>query len=318
MKFFLSLRTTLFLVFLLASLLVIGTLIPQGLPWEKYQQIFSPKTLSLLKALGFTDIYRSYPFLIVSALLGFNILLCTFIRIGLPTKGMSLKKWGSYLIHLSLLIVIGGGIVTGSLGFKGYMEIGKGESSQVVISGERAFALPFSVKCEDFQIRYWPNGTPREFLSRLSFWKNGMLIEVRDLRVNHPIKFEGLTFYQSHYGEKVLGEFLLKKDGENLNLFLSSGEIKKLEDDLKIGLMKRLSGKALLVLFLPGRPPQAYWVKEGETLKVEKFTITFLGERSIMWTGIQVSHDPGSVLVFLGAFCFVMGLSLNFYGRTRK
>ncbi len=317
MKFFLSLTTTLLLVFLLASLLVIGTLIPQGLPWEKYQQIFLPKTLSLLKAFGFTDIYRSYPFLIILALLGFNILLCTFIRIGLPTKGMPLKKWGSYLIHLSLLIVIGGGIVTGSLGFKGYMEIEKGESSQVVISGERAFALPFSVKCEDFQIRYWPNGTPREFLSRLSFWKNGRLIEVRDLRVNHPIKFEGLTFYQSHYGEKVLGEFLLKKEGKNLNFLLSSGEIKNLEDDLRIGLMKRLPGKALLLLFLPGRPPQAYWMKERETFKFDEFTVTFLGERSIMWTGIQVSHDPGAVLVFLGAFCFVAGLSLNFYGRAR-
>jgi len=317
-RFFLSLKSTLLLVFLLVSLLVIGTLIPQGLPWEKYKQIFSPKTLSLLKALGFTDIYRSYPFLIVSALLGLNILLCTFIRIGLPKRGMPLKKWGTYLIHLSLLIVLGGGIVTGSFGFKGYMEIEKGESSRVLISGGRAFKLPFSVKCEDFQIRYWPNGTPREFLSRLSFWKNGKLIEVKELRVNHPIKFEGLSFYQSHYGERVLGEFLLKKDGKNFNFILSPGEVKKLEDDLKIGLMKHLPEKAFLVVFLPEKPPQAYWIKERESLKVDKFTLTFLGERSTMWTGIQVSHDPGAFLVFLGAFCFVVGLSLNFYGRTKR
>jgi len=317
-KFFLSLKTTLLLVFFLASLLVIGTLIPQGLPWEKYQEMFSPKTLSLLKVLGFFDIYRSYPFLILSGLLGLNVLLCTFLRIGLPKRGMSLKNWGTYLTHLSLLVVIAGAIVTGSLGFKGYMEILKGESSQVVISGERAFGLPFSVKCEDFQIKYWPNGTPREFLSRLSFWKNGNLLEVRDLKVNHPIRFEGLTFYQSHYGEKVLGEFLFKKDGKNLRLFLSTGEMKKVDDNLRVILMKRLQGKVLLGLFFPGKAPEAHWIKEGESLKVDDFIIAFLGERSYMWTGIQVSHDPGAVLVFLGAFCFMVGLGLNFYGRAKR
>ncbi|MBW1936796.1 MAG: cytochrome c biogenesis protein ResB [Deltaproteobacteria bacterium] len=47
---------------------------------------------------------------------------------------------------------------------------------------------------------FYPNGTPKEYRSDLSFLVEGKVAHRGVLLVNHPITFKGITFYQASYG----------------------------------------------------------------------------------------------------------------------
>ena len=109
-----------------------------------------------------------------------------------------------YLVHLSVLIILLGAITGSIFGFSGYVNIPEGGSidSIVVADGESHGHrdLGFAVRCEKFLVDYYDNGSPREYRSDLSFISGGKEALKGSLRVNHPITFMGITFYQSSYG----------------------------------------------------------------------------------------------------------------------
>ena len=81
------------------------------------------------------------------------------------------------------------------------MNLLKGQSGNVLTltdpSGTKN--LDFAVRLDDFQVKYYPNGTPQEFRSDLTFIKPGQDVKQAVCRVNDPVTFEALTFYQSSY-----------------------------------------------------------------------------------------------------------------------
>ena len=106
-----------------------------------------------------------------------------------------------FLTHLSVLVIFIGAI-TGSLaGFKGYVNINEGEmiSSLQTRKGENK-NLNFGVKCNSFQVDFYPNGAPKDYRSDLSVIRDGKEVLRKTIRVNDPLDYEGITFYQSSYG----------------------------------------------------------------------------------------------------------------------
>ncbi len=64
--------------------------------------------------------------------------------------------------------------------------------------GNTAVPLDFQVHLDRFQVLYYPGGTmPKEFRSDLTFLKDGKEVLKAICRVNEPVTFGGLTFYQS-------------------------------------------------------------------------------------------------------------------------
>lgn len=316
MRVFSSLKTTIFLLILIAVFCVSGTLIPQGLTLEEYRRLYGPETLRILKALDLLNVYHSWWFLSALGALALNIIACSITR--LPSlRGIKPSRVGVYIVHLSVLVIIAGGLITGVFGLKGYMKIREGESTAVVLSRDKAFLLPFSVRCEDFTVSYWPDGTPRDYVSRVSFLKDGRpLREGVRIRVNHPVRFEGLTFYQSSYGKEVSFTFEVAAAGWQKKLELIPGEVKPLGPSLRLGLMKHMGDLAFVVLF-EGNSPRGFWIREGEERKVGRVVVSLIGKEERTWTGLQVSHDPGAPVVFVGAGLFAFGLLVSLYGRRR-
>lgn len=314
MRFLYSVKTTVVLLILIAVFLVIGTLIPQGLSPEQYAKLYSPATIRVLRNLGFFDVYQSWWFLSLLSLLALNIILCSLKR--LSSLSLHPRRLGVYTCHLSLLLIIGGGLITGLYGFKGYMEIEEGKGSSLVFSRGGVFPLPFEVFCEEFRITYWPNGTPKEFVSFLVF-KEGERKQRTEVRVNHPVKYKGLTFYQASYGNRGEAELEVALSGRRERISLEPGRIIDL-GQVRLGLM-RLSlggqGRAFVVLFL--QEPKGFWLKEGQEVTVDGIQVHFIRAILREWTGLQVSYDPGAPVVFLGASFFVIGLFLTFYSRAK-
>lgn len=317
MKFLTSVRTTVVLLIVIAALAVVGTLIPQGLTQEQYARLYGPGTIKAFRVFGLFNVYQSWWFLGTLSLLALNVIFCSLRRLPFPCSHP--RRWGVYTVHVSLLVIIAGGLVTGLFGFKGYMEVEEGKASSLVLSRGRAFGLPFEVFCEDFRLTRWPDGTPKEYLSVLLF--RGPEGERRaEVRVNHPVKHRGLTFYQSSYGQKLEAELEVELYGERKKVVLEPGRVVDL-GGLKLGLMRLspdpLGGmRAFLVLFLD--QPRGFWLGEGEGMAMEDVRLRLARVMEREWTGLQVSHDPGAPVVFVGAGLFVAGLIITFSGRARR
>ena len=64
--------------------------------------------------------------------------------------------------------------------------------------------LGFEVRCEKFNVDFYPTGAPKEFRSILTILENGQPVPgYKDVKVivNQPLSYKGITFYQSSYGQ---------------------------------------------------------------------------------------------------------------------
>jgi cytochrome c biogenesis protein len=79
--FFCSLKLTMFLLISLATISIIGTIIPQGTIPPEYLATISPAKTQLYKALGFFDMYHSWWFILLLYLLTMNLVACSIKRL---------------------------------------------------------------------------------------------------------------------------------------------------------------------------------------------------------------------------------------------
>ncbi len=84
-----SLRLTLVLFLLLAAASVIGTLVPQNLPYEEYLRMYGSVAARLLDLMGMTDLFHSWWFLGLLGALVVHITACSLKR--LPATWKALK-----------------------------------------------------------------------------------------------------------------------------------------------------------------------------------------------------------------------------------
>jgi cytochrome c biogenesis protein len=78
---FCSLKLTMFLLIFLATISIIGTVIPQGPPAPEYVAQITPAKLKLYQGLGFFDMYHSWWFILSLYLLSVNLVACSLKRL---------------------------------------------------------------------------------------------------------------------------------------------------------------------------------------------------------------------------------------------
>lgn len=118
------------------------------------------------------------------------------------------EKWrwtrlGAYVVHISILLLLVGSMMGSLYGFEGFISIPEGESrDQIRLRGSNALhTLDFAIRCDDFNVSFYPDGRPNEFRSELSILENGEPIHRQSIIVNAPLRFRGINVFQSSYGE---------------------------------------------------------------------------------------------------------------------
>jgi len=257
-----------------------------------------------------------------------------------------------YLVHLSVLFILTGAIIGSIFGFNGYVNIPEGEAidSITVTKGalESHKGLGFSVYCEKFHVDYYDNGTPKEYRSDLGFIVNGKEVLKGSLLVNHPIKFMGVTFYQSSYGTVPGDKIRIKiindeKGAEETMIEAELGKSAMLPDnkgeltisDIRDNFMN-LGPAALVVIKSPEGEATSIWLfKDRDTIMksysdmfelspkfnpsvYKPFTFSIDDIGSVPYTGLQVARDPGVQFVFIGFIMIIAGLVLTFFTSHRK
>ncbi|MBN2570031.1 MAG: cytochrome c biogenesis protein ResB [Deltaproteobacteria bacterium] len=239
------------------------------------------------------------------------------------------SRLGVIFIHLSVLFILAGGLIAALWGFDGTMRIVEGETSNLVYlsGGNRAMSLGFDVRCDNFTVDFYAGGVPKEYRSEITILERGQEQLSDSIRVNHPLQYRGLKFYQSGYGiaPKSYTQINVKNKKTDVETVLKMKVMEKHQipgSDIQLAIGEFKSdyqgqGPAVLgVLFERGKPHEMFWIfPEGaENVSVMgDFIFTLKDFKRYYYTGLRVAKNPGMPLVWEGFLLVLIGFILNLF-----
>jgi cytochrome c biogenesis protein len=243
-----------------------------------------------------------------------------------------------FLTHLSILIIFLGAATGSFFGYKAYVNILEGESiSQVETRAGKTQHLNFQVKCNTFHAEFYPSGMPMDYRSDLSIIQNGKEVIRKTIRVNDPLTFEGITFYQSSYGglpDQVAID-VVNKDGSLKGTvttpFGRKVDIPGVADKVEAADYQEHfhlpdgaeGGRAIGLNVYPakGEPLGVWLLVNHPTYDKQRGGNYYFRVRDLKlkkYTGLQVNRDPGEILVWLGSILLIAGIMIAFFLSHKK
>ena len=245
------------------------------------------------------------------------------------------SRLGVYITHLSLLIILIGGILGSLYGFRGHVSILEGETVDQIFLHIKDEEVPkpigFSVRCDDFNITYYDlpgrkEKHVKEYTSILTILENGKEVLTKSIQVNHPFHYKGLAFYQSNYGtvhDVTLGiQWKNKKEkatlkgpeGVTVPVPNSNNLIRVLQYAPQV---HNFGEGVQVVLFKPNQEPRPFWLLKAfpkfDEQRQDEFILTFEGDSPREYTGLSVTKDPGVWVVWIGCGLMILGLIVSFF-----
>ena len=261
----------------------------------------------------------------------------------LARKKMS-GLFGADFVHLGLLVILAGGIISGMTGTSNYMEFYEGQTLPVVNED-------FQIRLDDFETEFHENGSVKEWTSHVTVMKNEEEILSEKIEVNHPLSYKGYLFYQSGYNfdwqNPTVEIWAKKKDNPDYTgkILLRLGDKVELEgENLQITSLQFVpefiigeNGQVATRSQQPYNPAVEIegWQGEKQIFKgwifaqfpdfsrihsEEETNLTFElkgyegGEISIL----NAAKDPGANIIWLGCVFLMAGLGLAFYWPPRE
>ena len=112
-------------------------------------------------------------------------------------------RFGVYTVHLSVVLLLIGGLIGSLFGFEGFVNIPEGENINNIRIRNTGQIRPlgFDILCDDFDISFYNNGAPKEYRSSLTIIEHGKPVYKKDIIVNDPLRYKGVNIFQSSYGK---------------------------------------------------------------------------------------------------------------------
>jgi cytochrome c biogenesis protein len=213
---------------------------------------------------------------------------------------------------------------------------------------EKFATLPFKVRCDDFQVDYYPGGQrPKDYYSKLTVIDNGKETLHERIEVNTPLQYDGIWFYQSSFGDTGRGlqvhvRAVDLKTGAGHDLSFSGSEVLDVpgtgvriqmqrvfpdfaQDETGRPISRSNQPKnpvaAVQVLLPDGTSKLTYLFKHRPDLKTVAgllVDLTFADFSSVQYTGLQVVYDPGVWVIWAGCTLMVFGLWFAFFSSHRR
>jgi cytochrome c biogenesis protein len=114
-----------------------------------------------------------------------------------------LSRLGVYIVHMSVIFLLVGGLVGSFFGFEGFVNIPEGEATDTIrLRNTGALQrLDFTIRCDDFSLTLYESGAPKEYRSALTILENGKAVLEKEIIVNDPLRYHGINIFQSSYGK---------------------------------------------------------------------------------------------------------------------
>jgi len=293
------------------------------------------------------------------------------------------SRLGVYVTHVSIILIFTGALLGAFFGFKAFLNLPEGQASSVVYlrnepmwdrvmaafnlagsqvirseGGVPAMPLGYYVKCDSFDVDYYegpqgPTGMPSEYHSMLSvFSQNREKLFDKRIRVNDPLSYRGVTFYQSSYGvmPDTRGRVILSirpknssTNGETVAIELGgSVYVPSIQRTIRavgfapFGRRNPSTGEVMfyhtdndeyinptveLEVLKDNRPVYKTTVMKADRESFnqpEGYFISYVHYFGTRYTGLQVTKDPGVWVVYTGFIMLCIGPLIAFFGSHRK
>lgn len=252
--------------------------------------------------------------------------------------------FGADIVHLGLLTIIAGGIISGIGGFRRSLTFSEGSLLDV----PRA---EFKLRLEKFETEFYPNGAVKDWKSTLTVLEKDNPVLKKVVEVNHPLSYKGFVFYQSGYGwnwtNPSVEIWVKKKDDPS---FLKKTELKlrqrvRLEgEDIDVAVLQFIpdfvigeKGQITTRSLEPNNPAAfiegwqaeekifSGWIfarfPDFDRIHSEKETdlaFELKNFKAGQYSVIQASRDPGVNFIWVGCTLTMVGLFFAFYWPTRE
>ena len=242
-------------------------------------------------------------------------------------KGI-LGRVSPIIVHFSMVLILLGTILASTSGFVAQELVPESEVfyvQNVLNNNINTFVPHISGRVNDFWISYNEDKSIKQFYTDLSLIDaNGKELKRETIYVNHPLKYKGLTFYQTDWN--VLG--LRVKYNESLpyqipvlkqpNNIWVSWIPTKLTNTENLGFQ---DGNILLDTVLTGT--SFVYNNDGNLLGVDELNEPFSSNESVQFidliteTGIQIKADPGLPLIYFGFFLLIISIITSYQSYSQ-
>ncbi|OGQ16791.1 MAG: hypothetical protein A2138_26120 [Deltaproteobacteria bacterium RBG_16_71_12] len=253
-------------------------------------------------------------------------------------------RFGVYVVHTGLVMIMVGGIINGKTKMDGMMMITEGTAARLVRlrgPGNLPYVvdLGFSVRCDDFRLKTFVTGDVMEYESDLSVIDPGVPVNPvvkKKIEVNDPLEYAGYTFYQASYAP-VSGDQLVQLDvgprgGQRRTHSLAIGDKLTLEDGttlVPVEVIEEFAGLGAAVrvqetsLGPDGPRTTSYVVFRAypdfdREVRRGKLDVQFRGFDQQYATGIQVGRVPWVPFIFTGFVVLFVGMVMAFLMSHRR
>jgi cytochrome c biogenesis protein len=104
------------------------------------------------------------------------------------------NRWGNLAAHFSIVLILLGAII-GRFGFSQQLAIKEGETVAIPQAS-------FQMHLNKFEVENYPDSNqPKDFRSFVHIVDGAIVSPEKIIRVNSPLTYKGITFYQSSYGQ---------------------------------------------------------------------------------------------------------------------
>ena len=264
-----------------------------------------------------------------------------YYRAGQTDKGFCIfaekGRWtrlGVYAVHLSVILLLLGGLIGSIFGFEGFVNISEGETVNSIIlrKTDQIHNLDFAIRCDNFSVSFYETGAPKEFRSTLSIIEDGRSVLQKDIIVNDPLRYKGINLFQANYGmlspEEITLNIMSRETGmvykkktkigmpiglpegagtfvikEHRNSFIYKGIAL---GETFIGILNGKDGSSIDIM-LPLNFAGFDKMRKGDL----NFSVADYDNR--YYTGLQVTRDPGVLVVYSGFVVMIIGCFVTFF-----
>jgi cytochrome c biogenesis protein len=254
-----------------------------------------------------------------------------------------ISEMAVYIVHASLLLIFLGGIVDALYGWKGFLMLTPGSASnQIVLKNGVSRTIPFAIRCDGTGEDTYADGTPKRWWSKLAVVDGGRDALSKEIVVNDPLVYHGLRFYQASYGRTGKMDRLIltatpvkgaTRPAQELSLALN--QTVSLDPDTTVRLAEfipdyvvqdgRVYARSedvanpavrMIVTSKKSKASVNFWLPEipgVDENASSPYTFEAKELKTVFYTGLQVSHEPGQWAVWAGVVLMAIGLTFVFY-----
>lgn len=259
----------------------------------------------------------------------------------LLARKKTLGIFGSDIVHLGLLIILIGGIISLSSIRKNF-EIAEGEIVPILGSD-------FKIQLDKFETEYYPNGSVKDWKSTLTVIENDLPRLTKTIEVNHPLTYKGYVFYQNSFGwdwKNPTLEIWATKTSDptsSKKAFLrleekayweeESVEFRVLQfvpdfiidgNQVRTRSLEPNNPAAFVELFKGEEKISSGWIfakfpdfSQMHSKEEAEYKFEFRDIQAAQYSGLQMAKDPGANFVWVGCAFLMLGLFMAFYWPPR-